>query len=238
MSDRANYLAFDLGAESGRAVLGRFDGELATLEEVHRFPNTPVKLSDGLHWDVLRIFAEMKEGLAKAATRVGEAGLHGIGVDTWAVDFGLLDRDGALVGNPYHHRDGRTEGMLEEALRRLPREEMYRTTGIQFLRINTVYQLLAMENSPLLGVGETLLMIPDLLNYWLTGEKACEFTNATTTQLLDLETNLIHIRAFPYSHWSGRNMRQSLILPEENIRESRSFRVLLQSAASVSPSTR
>lgn len=183
----AVYLAFDLGAESGRAVLGRFDGQRVTLEEVHRFPNTPVKLSDGLHWDVLRIFAEMKEGLAKAAGLVDDAGLQGIGVDTWAVDFGLLDRDGALVGNPYHHRDGRTEGMLEEAFRRLPREEMYRTTGIQFLRINTVYQLLAMENSPLLGVGETLLMIPDLLNYWLTGEKACEYTNATSTQLYDLE---------------------------------------------------
>jgi rhamnulokinase len=187
MSVDAKYLAFDLGAESGRAVLGRFDGERVTLEEVHRFPNTPVKLSDGLHWDVLRIFAEMKEGLEKAASLVDESGLHGIGVDTWAVDFGLLDRDGALVGNPYHHRDERTEGMLEEAFRRLPREEMYRTTGIQFLRINTVYQLLAMENSPLLKVGETLLMIPDLLNYWLTGEKACEYTNATSTQLYDLE---------------------------------------------------
>jgi rhamnulokinase len=164
----AVYLAFDLGAESGRAVLGRFDGEHVTLEEVRRFPNTPVKLSDGLHWDVLRIFAEIKQGLAKAASPAGEAGLHGIGVDTWAVDFVLLDRDGALVGNPYHHRDERTEGMLEEAFRRVLREEMYRTTGIQFLRINTVYQLLAMEDSPLLGTGETLLMIPDLLNYWLT----------------------------------------------------------------------
>jgi rhamnulokinase len=187
MSARANYLALDLGAESGRAVLGRFDGERVTLEEVHRFPNAPVELPDGLHWDVLRIFAEIKEGLAKAAGLVGDAGLQGIGVDTWGVDFGLLDRDGSLVGNPYHHRDGRTEGMLEEAFRRLPREEMYRTTGIQFLRINTVYQLLAMENSPLLEAGETLLMIPDLLNYWLTGEKACEYTNATSTQLYDLE---------------------------------------------------
>jgi rhamnulokinase len=185
----AVYLAFDLGAESGRAVLGRFDGERVTLEEVHRFPNTPVKLPGGLHWDVLRIFAEIKEGLAKVASLAGEVGLHGIGVDTWAVDFGLLDRDGALVGNPYHHRDERTEGMLEEAFRRVLREEMYRTTGIQFLRINTVYQLLAMEDSPLLGAGETLLMIPDLLNYWLTGEKACEYTNATSTQLYDLERN-------------------------------------------------
>ncbi len=189
MSVGAKYLAFDLGAESGRAVLGQFDGKRVTLKEVHRFPNTPVKLSDGLHWDVLRIFAEMKEGLAKAASLAGDAGLHGIGVDAWAVDFGLLDRDGALVGNPYHHRDERTEGMLEEAFQRLPKEEIYRTTGIQFLRINTVYQLLAMEASPLLGAGKTLLMMPDLLNYWLTGEKACEYTNATTTQLYDLERN-------------------------------------------------
>ncbi|MBA4114934.1 MAG: rhamnulokinase [Rubrobacter sp.] len=186
MSVGAGYLAFDLGAESGRAVLGRFDGERVTLEEVHRFTNTPVRLSDGLHWDVLGIFAEIKEGLAKAASLAGENGLQGIGVDTWAVDFGLLDRDGSLVGNPYHHRDERTEGMLEEAFRRVPKEEIYRTTGIQFLRINTLYQLLAMENSPLLEAGETLLMIPDLLNYWLTGEKACEYTNATSTGLYDL----------------------------------------------------
>lgn len=189
MSTDARYLAFDLGAESGRAVLGRFDGERVTLEEVHRFPNTPVKLPDGLHWDVLRIFAEMKDGLAKAAGLVGGAGLHGIGVDTWGVDFGLLDRDGALVGNPYHYRDERTEGMLEEAFRRVPREKVYRTTGIQFLRLNTVYQLLAMESSPLLEAGETFLMIPDLLNYWLTGEKTCEYTNATSTQLYDIESD-------------------------------------------------
>lgn len=187
MSASAGYLAFDLGAESGRAVLGRFDGERVALEEVHRFPNAPVRLPDGLHWDVLGIFAEMKEGLAKTARLVGEDGLQGIGVDTWAVDFGLLDRDGSLIGNPYHHRDKRTEGTLEEAFRRVPKEQIYRTTGIQFLRINTLYQLLAMEDSPLLEAGETLLMIPDLLNYWLTGEKACEYTNATSTQLYDLE---------------------------------------------------
>ena len=187
MSVGAGYLAFDLGAESGRVVLGRFDGERVTLEEVHRFPNMPIRLPDGLHWDVLRIFAEIKEGLTRAASLAGEGGIQGIGVDTWAVDFGLLDRDGSLVGNPYHHRDERTEGMLEEAFRRVPKEEIYGTTGIQFLRINTLYQLLAMEKSPLLEAGETLLMVPDLLNYWLTGEKACEYTNATSTQLYDLE---------------------------------------------------
>src|ERR671920_1002726 len=180
----AAYLAVDLGAESGRVVLGRFDGAQVSLEEVHRFPNTPVKLPDGLHWDVMRIFGEIKDGVAKA---VREKHVEGVGVDSWGVDFGLLDRDGALVSNPYHHRDARTEGMLEEAFGLVPREEIYGTTGIQFLPINTLCQLLAMRGSPLLEAAETLLLIPDLINYWLTGEKACEYTNATTTQLLDLE---------------------------------------------------
>ena len=181
----AAYLAVDLGAESGRVVLGRFDGGRVSLEEVHRFPNAPVKLPDGLHWDVLRIFGEIKEGVAKAVR--GEE-IEGVGVDSWGVDFGLLDRDGALVSNPYHHRDARTEGMIEEAFRLVPKEEIYDLTGIQFLPINTLYQLLAMRGSPLLEAAETLLLIPDLINFWLTGEKACEYTNATTTQLLDLKT--------------------------------------------------
>jgi rhamnulokinase len=181
----AGYLAVDLGAESGRVVLGRFDGGHVSLEEIHRFPNLPVRLPDGLHWDVLRILHEIKEGLAKA---VGGEEIEGVGVDSWGVDFGLLDRDGALVSNPYHHRDSRTEGMVDEALRLASRKEIYGTTGIQFLPINTLYQLLAMRGSPLLEAAETLLLIPDLINYWLTGEKACEYTNATTTQLLDLQT--------------------------------------------------
>src|ERR687892_1535005 len=180
----AGYLAVDLGAESGRLVLGRFDGAHVSLEEVHRFPNTPVKLPDGLHWDVMRIFGEVKDGVAKA---VREEHVEGVGVDSWGVDFGLLDRDGALVSNPYHHRDARTEGMIEEAFGLVPKEEIYQTTGIQFLPINTLYQLLAMRGSPLLEAAETMLLIPDLINYWLTGEKACEYTNATTTQLLDLK---------------------------------------------------
>jgi rhamnulokinase len=185
MSEGTGYLAVDLGAESGRVVLGRFDGERVALEEVHRFPNVPVWLPDGLHWDVLRILSEVKEGLAKAAR---QGGIEGVGVDSWGVDFGLLDRDGALVSNAYHHRDPRTEGRVEEAFGLVPEAEIYRTTGIQFLRINTLYQLLALRGSPLLKIAETLLLIPDLMNYWLTGERACEYTNATTTQLLDLET--------------------------------------------------
>jgi rhamnulokinase len=180
----AGYLAVDLGAESGRVVLGRFDGGRVSLEEIHRFPNTAVRLPDGLHWDVLRLISEIKEGLAKA---MREEEIEGIGIDSWGVDFGLLDGEGALVSNPYHHRDARTEGMMEEAFGRVPKEEIYQTTGIQFLPINTLYQLLAMRGSPLLEAAETMLLIPDLINYWLTGEKACEYTNASTTQLLDLE---------------------------------------------------
>jgi rhamnulokinase len=180
----AGYLAVDLGAESGRVVLGRFDGGRVSLEEVHRFPNSPVRLPDGLHWDVLRILSEIKDGLAKA---VREEKIEGIGIDSWGVDFGLLDGEGALVSTPYHHRDTRTEGMMEEAFGLVPKEEIYQTTGIQFLPINTLYQLLAMRRSPLLEAAETMLLIPDLMNYWLTGEKACEYTNATTTQLLDLQ---------------------------------------------------
>jgi rhamnulokinase len=180
----ARYLAVDLGAESGRVVLGRFDGGRVSLEEVHRFPNTPVRLPDGLHWDVLRFHSEIKGGLAKA---MREEEIGGIGIDSWGVDFGLLDGEGALVSNPYHHRDARTEGMIEEAFGLVPKEKIYQTTGIQFLPINTLYQLLAMRGTPLLEAAETMLLIPDLMNYWLTGEKACEYTNATTTQLLDLQ---------------------------------------------------
>lgn len=183
MAVETSFLAVDLGAESGRAVLGRFDGERMALEEVHRFPNTPVRLPDGLHWDVLRIVQEVKTGLAKA---VGNGGrLQSLGVDSWGVDFALLDRDGALISNPYHYRDSRTDGMDERAFDRVPKEEIYATTGIQFLPINTLYQLLAMEDSPLLETAQTLLMIPDLISYWITGVGACESTNASTTQLYD-----------------------------------------------------
>src|SRR5215211_5710560 len=183
MAEETAFVAVDLGAESGRAVLGRFEGERMALEEVHRFPNRPVRLPDGLHWDVLRIIGEVKDGLAKA-TRSAER-IESLGVDSWGVDFALLDRDGSLISNPYHYRDPRTEGMQERALDRVPKEEIYGTTGIQFMPINTLNQLLAMESSPLLGAAQTLLLIPDLIGYWLTGEKACEYTNATTTQLCD-----------------------------------------------------
>lgn len=191
MSRRLNYLAIDLGAESGRAMLGSFDGDRLAMKEVHRFANGPVHVPDkagkvNLHWDILRLFAQTKEGLARAALQC-DGNLASIGLDGWGVDFGLLDRSGALIGNPYSHRDSRTDGMLEEAFRRVPRDTIFQQTGIQFIQINSLYQLLSMVvgGSPALEKAETFLTIPDLLNYWLTGTAVGEYTNATTTQCYD-----------------------------------------------------
>ncbi|MGQ9628001.1 MAG: rhamnulokinase [Anaerolineae bacterium] len=183
---KLNFIAFDLGAESGRGVLGQFDGERLTLREIHRFPNGPVRLLDSIHWDVLRLFMEIKQSLGLYVQEYG-AEVAGIGLDTWGVDFALLGRDGSLLGNPWHYRDKRTDGMMEEAFRRVSREEIFEYTGIQFMQLNTLYQLLSMAlaRSPLLEVAETLLMMPDLFNFWLTGRKVCEFTDATTTQFYD-----------------------------------------------------
>jgi rhamnulokinase len=175
------YLALDLGAESGRAVVGTLDDDGLALEEVHRFQNRPVRLPTGLHWDILALLAEARAGIA-AAERDGP--LASVGLDTWGVDFGLLDSRGALLGNPLHYRDSRTDGMLEAAFEVVSRDQIFAQTGIQFLPINSLYQLLAMVrvDDPLLRLASTFLTIPDLLNYWLTGERACEFTIATTTQ--------------------------------------------------------
>ena len=184
-SKTTDYLALDLGAESGRGLLGRFDGDRLTLEEVHRFPNGPVRMLDSLHWDVPRLFDEMKAALRKASS--GHPGLDGVGVDTWGVDFGLVGRGDTLLGNPVHYRDPRTVGMMEAAFKLVPRERIYEVTGLQFLPINSLYQLLALKtaSSPLLEVAETLLMIPDLFGWLLTGRRAGERTDASTTQLLD-----------------------------------------------------
>jgi rhamnulokinase len=189
LTKTTNFLAFDLGAESGRAVIGGFDGERLKLEEVHRFVNGPVRLFDSLHWDVLRLLTETKQGLAKSVHAYGPQ-LVSLGLDTWGVDFALLDKQGALIGNPYHYRDSRTDGMLEEAFRRVPREEIFEQTGIQFMQINTLYQLLSMavQESPTLSAAATLLMTPDLFNYWFTGRKVSERTIASTSQCLNPNT--------------------------------------------------
>lgn len=185
MDAAQRFLAFDLGAESGRGVLGRFDGERLNLEELHRFANGGIRVLDGLHWNVLQLWNEMKAALSICAQK--NIGLSGIGIDTWGVDFALLGRGDVLLGLPHHYRDLRTDGMLEEAFRRLPQATLFERSGCQFLQINTLYQLLSMvlHRSPLLDVAETFLMIPDLFNFWLTGQKVCEFTDATTTQFYD-----------------------------------------------------
>jgi rhamnulokinase len=178
-------LAFDLGAESGRGVLGLFDGQRLRLEVIHRFANGPVRTLDTLHWDVLRLWTEMLSGLRRCAAEQGDP--DSVGVDTWGVDFALLGRNGTLLGNPRHYRDPHTEGTMEAAFARVPRQEIFRQTGLQFMRFNTLYQLLALQRdrSPLLDVAETLLFMPDLFHYFFTGIKVNEYTDASTSQMLD-----------------------------------------------------
>jgi rhamnulokinase len=174
------YVAIDLGASSLRVVLGRLaDGRLE-IEELHRVPNAPVQLPDGLYTDILALWTGVQTGL-----RAAPPGLTGIGVDGWAVDFGLLGPGGELLANPRHYRDGRHAGGAAIAFARVPREEVYATTGIQFLQINTLDQLVAMEDSLILAAADRLLLLPDLIGYWLTGNARAEETLASTTQLWD-----------------------------------------------------
>jgi rhamnulokinase len=183
MSSR-KLLAIDLGAESGRGVLGSFDGDRLALDVVHRFPNGPVRTLDTLHWDVLRLHAEILNSLRAVK------GIDSVGVDTWGVDFALLGRGGTLLGNPRHYRDPHTAGAMEAAFLKVPKAEIYRRTGLQFMRINSLYQLIALQRdrSPLLDAAESILFIPDLFHYFLTGTIANESTDASTSQLLDPHT--------------------------------------------------
>ena len=180
------FLAIDLGAESGRGITGSFDGKRISLSITHRFPNGGVRILDSLHWDLPFLWKEIKQVLGMSAN----SDLKSIGIDTWGVDFGLLDADGQLIGQPYHYRDERTNGMMELAFELLPKKDIFAQTGIQFMQINTLYQLLSMVNSksPIFEIADTFLTIPDLLNFWLTGRKVSEFSNATTTQILDPRT--------------------------------------------------
>lgn len=191
MNNTATVLAFDIGASSGRALIGQIvqqtSGEpgLLTITEIHRFPNIPVQIGNHLHWDTVMLLQEVKNGIRKAF----QAGYtpESYGIDTWGVDFGLLDSQGELLGIPYHYRDPQTEGLIEELNEKLGRERLFQESGLQFMPFNTIYQLYAMlkAGSPKLDIAETLLLTPDLLHYFLTGEKVCEFTMATTTQLFD-----------------------------------------------------
>src|SRR2546428_5235090 len=180
-----NLAAVDLGAESGRVILARFDGRSLGLEEVHRFPNRPVMLHGHRFWNMLSLWDEILSGLRKARKLAGT--LDSIGVDTWGVDYGLVDSHGFLLGQPYQYRDHRTNGIMEQVFASVPRDVLYRRTGIQFLPFNTLFQLYAHEHMQPgeLARSQRLLMIPDLLHNWLCGSLVTERTNATTTQCLD-----------------------------------------------------
>ncbi|WP_255308491.1 rhamnulokinase [Streptomyces marincola] len=181
------FAAVDLGASSGRVMLASVGDGALSMREVHRFPNEPVRVGGTLYWDILALYRGVLAGLRAAGRETGGR-LAGVGIDSWAVDYGLLDASGALLGNPVHYRDGRTEGMAERVARRLPPAELYAATGIQHLPFNTVYQLAAERDVPRLAAARRLLLIPDLIAYWLTGEAGTELTNASTTQLIDPRT--------------------------------------------------
>jgi len=201
---KQNLLAIDLGATSGRVVLGTFDGKKLHTEEVHRFPNQPVLLGETLCWDFPRLFFEIKQGIHKATLKAKN--IASIGIDTWGVDFGLIDPQGRLVSNPVHYRDQRNQGAMEKAFEKIPRSEIFRLTGIQFLPFNTIYQLYALKLSGSfeLGAADRLLMLPDLFNFYLAGTRTCEFTHCSTSQLLCPRTR----------KWS-RELIDRLELPEK-----------------------
>lgn len=180
-----NYLAFDIGAESGRAVLARVFGETITIEEVHRFPNQPLQESGSLRWDAKRLWDQVRKGLSQV-----HSPLQGVGLDTWGVDYALLDEAGELVEHPYHYRDSRTRGIPDEVFEKVSKREIYSITGIQFMPINTLYQLFAekKQTPEVLSKAKRLVMMPDLFHYWMTGNAVCEFTNASTTQMVNATT--------------------------------------------------
>lgn len=184
MVGNKRVLAFDLGASSGRAMIGAFDGKEIKLEEVHRFSNDPVIVGGTMYWDILRLFHEIKQGLLKAKHG---GGFDSIAIDTWGVDFALIDKEGRLLENPIHYRDKRTRGMVEEAFSLIEKEEFYNITGNQFMEINTAFQLLSLvkKRPHIIERANKLLLTPDLFNYFLTGKMKTEYSIASTTQLLN-----------------------------------------------------
>lgn len=189
MAQVKQYIAVDLGAESGRVMLGSLSAGKLALEEIYRFSNVSLEQNGSLRWDFNRQVGEVETGIAKAVKRA-DGPIAGIGVDSWGVDFGLVGADGKLIENPYHYRDSRTNGMMEKAYEFMPKREIYENTGLQFLQFNTVYQLLAMRlaNSDALAKAKNLLFIADLFGYYLCGRVYCEYTLASTSQLMDMRT--------------------------------------------------
>ncbi len=185
----AEYIAVDLGAESGRVMLGTVSADKLHFEEVHRFPNGPIEQDSSLRWDFNRLFSEVKTGLAKAIKK-SNGQVAGMAVDSWGVDFGLLDEEGELIENPYHYRDSRTNGMMEKAFELMPKRTIYENSGLQFIQVNTLYQLLAthLANSQVLARAKKLIFMADLVSYHLCGQVYAEYTLASTSQLLDMRT--------------------------------------------------
>lgn len=185
MEEVTKVLAIDFGASSGRAIIGTYDNKTINLQEIHRFSNDPVILRDSLHWDVLRLYHEIKQSIIKAKN---SDNIKSIGIDTWGVDFGLVDKEGNLLDNPFHYRDKRTKGVVDKVAKQLDLVDLYRLTGNQIMEINTLFQVYAMKlkGSKLLELADKLLMMPDLFNYLLTDKKASEYTIASTTQMLDI----------------------------------------------------
>jgi len=188
MADKT-YLAVDLGAESGRVMAGRFDGSTVSLEQFHRFPNTPVNLGGTLRWNLPGLWSEIQKGLQEAQSQLNGSAVS-VGVDTWGVDFILMNRNDELLGQPWNYRDSRTDGMMQKAFSRVPRADIFASTGLQFLQFNSLYQLLAMcEHDPeLVAQAKTFLMVPDFFHWCLSSSRVVEFTNATTSQMLSAQS--------------------------------------------------
>jgi len=189
MADEKKYVAVDLGAESGRVMLGSVSSEKLSLEEIHRFGNGPVEEAGTLRWDFEKLMRETKTGIAKAAKAAG-ADVCGIGVDSWGVDFGLLDENGDLVEKPYHYRDSRTNGIMDKAFELMDKREIYENTGLQFMQLNSLYQVLAarMAGSEALAKTKSLIFIADLVSYFLCDEQFAEYSLASTSQMMDMKT--------------------------------------------------
>jgi rhamnulokinase len=204
-NNKETFLVVDLGAENGRINAVHFSDNLLAVEELHRFTNQPVQVQNSIHWDILNLWRNIKDGLTLAASQYG-SNISGLGLDTWGVDFGLLASDDTLLGNPYHYRDPRTDNIMDAVFQKVTREEIFEHTGIQFLQLNSLYQLYSMlaSNSAILKAAKTFLTMPDIFNFWLSGEKNVEYTNATTTQCYDTRSG----------DWA-REMLQDLGLPVE-----------------------
>ncbi len=193
----SKYLSFDFGAESGRAIVGILDGEKISIEEIHRFKNKQINIFHNYYWNIFELFEELKNGM-KIAVRDGHSDILSIGIDTWGVDFGLIGENGQLLELPHSYRDPRTEGMMEKVFEIIPRDQIYEKTGIQFMELNSIYQLFSMKkiNEKLLKNARKLLFMPDLFNYFLTGEMKNEYTIASTSQLLNVNTKEFEKKIF------------------------------------------